>query len=282
MDIEQFVVVDIGPQAEEVVQSVIDQFLVTGYRSSRDDDRVAGADADGPVFITGHAYQSRGGLALTAGTNYDHLLRREPVDLVNRQQHFGRYVEVTQLDGHLDVVDHAASHHADPPMVSLRYLDDLLDARNIGSKSSYNDPPFGLGENALKGLSDLLLRVGIARGLGVGRIGEEDQYASPPQFGQLGKVGQLPVYRAVVEFEIAGVDHQPHRCVYSQSHAVGDTVTDPEEFHTERSQGEDITRLDGMEGGFLQQLVFLQLDLNQSSGQPGGIDRGVHLGQHVG
>ncbi len=57
VDVQQFVVVDVSSQAEEVVQGMIDQLLVAWYGSGRDDDRVAGADADGLVFVAGHAHQ---------------------------------------------------------------------------------------------------------------------------------------------------------------------------------------------------------------------------------
>ena len=55
-----------------------------------------------------------------------------------------------------------------------------------------------------------------------------------------------------------------------------------DEFHAEFARLDHVARLTGDELGLVQQAVLLQLQLDETGGHPGGVDRGVDGPEDVG
>ena len=95
------------------------------------------------------------------------------------------------------------------------------------------------------------------------------------------QVGQPPVDGREVELEVAGVDDHAQRRAQGDAHRVGNRVPDAERRRAEAAQ---VDRLSGFEGQHRvgRQLVFLELDAEQSLGQRRGIDGHARkVRQHV-
>src|SRR3972149_5653801 len=68
------------------------------------------------------------------------------------------------------------------------------------------------------------------------------------------------------------MDHGPHRGVDCDAYAVRDAMGDREEFQAEDAELYLVARLDDVQGGTFQELVFFELDGDEALGQA----RGVH------
>jgi hypothetical protein len=123
------VVEDAGAEPEEIVDSAVDQRLVSGWRGG-EDDSVARLDLHVLVVAVSHTSQRRGRLALAAGRDDDDLFRRQLSQVIHPHAHLAREVEVTAFARHLDVVHHAAPGDEYPAAVEAGRVDHLLHARD--------------------------------------------------------------------------------------------------------------------------------------------------------
>ena len=55
-----------------------------------------------------------------------------------------------------------------------------------------------------------------------------------------------------------------------------------DELHGELAGPDHVARLAGSDGGLVQQLVLIQLELHQTGGHTGGVDRGVDVAHDIG
>ncbi len=172
------------------------------------------------------AVQHGHGLALRAGGHDDDLLGRQPVDLVQADQHVVGDVEIAQLAGHLGVFDHAPAGDGDLALVSLGHIHHLLDARDQRRKGGDDQPARRFAHDLVKGIVQHRLRRGRAGLVGVGAVREQRQHAPLAELGQLGLVGGPAIHRGVIELEIAAVDDQARRRRDAQPHRIGDGVAD--------------------------------------------------------
>src|SRR3972149_448245 len=138
-------------------------------------------------------------------------------------------------------------------------VDDLLDPGDERSEGSYDDPALGLADDPLHGKGDVALGGRVAGDLRPGRIREEQQHPLRPEAGQFGEVRELPIHGRVVQLEVPGMYHGPHRGVDCDAYTVRDTMADGEEFQAEDAELHLIARLDDVQGGPFQELVFFEL-----------------------
>ncbi len=85
-----------------------------------------------------------------------------------------------------------------------------------------------------------------------------------------------------VKLEIAGMHYQPHRGGDRQPHGVGNGMAHVEKLHAERSQWQNIARLDGMQFNLIQQVMLPQLHLGQAERQPCAVHGSIHVREDVG
>ena len=132
-------------------------------------------------------------------------------------------------------------------------------------------------ENLGKAVVDHTLRRRVAGPVGAGAIGEQQPHAFLCVFCQPPDIGELAVYRRVVELEVTGVHHQADGGMDCHAHAVGNAVAHVEELEAEGSQSNLIAGGDLMQLNLLFQAVLFELDLHQSEGEPRAIDGSIDL-----
>ena len=190
MGVVHILVDDLGAQGQQAVDHLGDRLFVAGDGAGGDDDEIAGAHLDVAVAGLGHAGKRRQRLALAAGGDEHHLLRRVLVDLLNVDEDGVRHMQVAQLLGHLGVGDHAASAHRHLAARLDGQVDDLLDAVDVGGKGGHNDALFARPvEQSADPLGHRLLGGGEAGALGVGGVGQQRQDAAAAVLGDGGQVG---------------------------------------------------------------------------------------------
>ena len=274
---------DLRAQQKQAVHHLGDHLLIAGDGGGGDDDEVPRAHMHVAVAGRGHAGERAQRLALAAGGDEHDLLRRILVQLLDVDEHPFGSVQVSQLQGHLGVVGHAAAAHCHLAAVLHRQVDDLLDAVEVGGEGGDDDALFVRpAEQVRKALGHLLLGGGEAGALGVGGIAQQRQHALGAVLREGGQVGGPAGEGGVVHLEVAGLDDDARRALDGEGHRVGDGVVhmdgvDGKAAQLELAPGGDLHQL-----GAAQQAVLFQLVLDEADGEPGGIHRQVHLLEQVG
>ena len=234
------------------------------------------------VLAVGDSDQGRGRLSLSAGGDDYYLIVRQLAGLVHGDQGVFRDAKVTQVPGHLDVVDHAPSDDGDLAVVPDGGVDNLLDARDEGGERGDHHAAGGLGDLAVERLADDPLGGSVAVDLGVGGVGAEEQYALVGHPRKGGEVGPLPVLRRVVDLEVAGVNHESKRGPDGNAHGVRYGVAYPEELDAELADGERLVGLDDVQSRVGEPSVLAKLDGDEAVRQARRVDGHVESIKDVG
>ena len=180
MDVLDALVDHVGAAPREVVDHAADRLLVAGNRARREHDRVVGADLDVAVIVDRDARQRRHRLALRAGRQAQHVLRRVGADVGVANLHAGRNPQVAEPLGDLGVPHHAAPDERDLAIELRREIDE--DLHPVDARRERRDDQLAgrAGEDLLERLDDLELRAGEAAAIDVGAVGEQRQHAGAP------------------------------------------------------------------------------------------------------
>ena len=128
-----------------------------------------------------------------------------------------------------------------------------------------------------------MLRRRIARHLGVGRIGTQQQHAAGAPPRQRGQVDGMPVHRRVVNLEIAGMDDRPVRRVNADAHRIRYAVAHPKPGRPKiGAEVHRLLRLHGIRRHIPRAPPFVQFDADEPMRQPGGVHRRRQIRQHIG
>ena len=78
------------------------------------------------------------------------------------------------------------------------------------------------------------------------------------------------------------MDTDPHGGVDGEGHGVGDGMVDVDELHSEGACFDLVPGGTGVDLGLFQQAVLLQLQLHQTGGHAGGVDRRLDVPEDIG
>ena len=168
-------------------------------------------------------------------------------------------------------------------MVAVGGLNYLLHAGDEGSEGGHHHPAGRVPDGPVQGLPYDLFGEGVARHLGVGGVGKQQQNSFGAVAGQESQVYGVPVHGGVVDLEIPGVDDRSQGGGDGQAHGVGNAVADPEPGDLEvlpepiGNAGFDSLHL-GPPGG----PVLPKLHGDQAMGQFGGVHWHREVGQNEG
>ena len=180
----------------------------------------------------------------------------------------------------MDIFQHRTAVQQDLAAAACGDIGDLLHAVDAAGERGDDDTATAFREDVAERLADIFFREGVPFALHVGRIGQECQNTGFTIAGQTCQVGQLAVYRSVVDLEIAGVNDDPFRAGYRQSAAVNDRVGHAQELDLKRADCHGFTRYNGYQLNCAVQLVLLQLGGDEAECQGGTVDRNIQLLQH--
>ena len=82
--------------------------------------------------------------------------------------------------------------------------------------------------------------------LGICGVGHKSENASGAEFAEAGKVNDAALDRSVVHLEVACVDDDARRSVYSNGNSVGDRVVHTDEFDCHTAHLDSLSRLDNI------------------------------------
>jgi len=119
------------------------------------------------------------------------------------------------------------------------------------------------------------------RDLGPRRVGQQAEHALVAEASDVLEVDQLAVDRGLIELEVTGVHDVAERCADTQTHSVGDGVSDTEGRDIEVTQLDCLARVQCLER-IVAELVLLDLVADEAARQGRGVDgHAGELGQHV-
>ena len=215
------------------------------------------------------------------GAHQDHVGGLHLQRLIQRDDQAVRNLQVAQVAGHLGVLDHAGTDERQLASVAIGGFSRLLHTRDQRGERADQDAALGQAEDLVEGAIDHRLGGRPTGIVGVGRVGQQRQNPPAPQLPQLAEIGRLAVHRGVVELVVAGVHDQPGGGGDPQSNAVRDGMAHMEELDLERAELDPLPGLHRVQLGPLQHAAAAQLDLQQTAGEGGGVDRRRDLFQHV-
>ena len=132
----------VGAAARHVVDHAEDRLLVARDDARAQHHRVALLHRDVLVVVHRHARQRRHRLALRAGNQDRHLVRRQVHHVLRAQQDAIGNAEQAERVGDLGDRDHAAADDRHAAAVFLRQVEHQLDAVNRGAEAGNHDRGF--------------------------------------------------------------------------------------------------------------------------------------------
>ncbi len=196
------------------------------------------------MLLGGDARQRGKRLALAAAGENDEPLIRLFVDVLDLDEDVTGHLDVAELLGDRQVVDHRTADHGHLPLVAGRRVESLLDAVDVGREGRDDDPAGTLTEQLLEGLPDGALGRGEAIAFRVRTVRHQQHDAVVPEVRQARHVGRLAIDGRLVHLEVGGVDHHADRRLDGERGGVGDAVRNVDELDFEGAELHDIAGLD--------------------------------------
>ncbi len=254
-------------------------FSLPGISRAEKHDDVARAEIHVLVIVDRDPGQRRQRLALRAGAQAQHVLRRVVAHVRVADLQPRRHLEVPQPGRDLRVLDHATPDERHLPPVLLGQVHEHLHPVQARREQRDDDLPLGRGEDLLERVDDLQLRAGVARPVDVRAVAEERQHAPRAQLGEPVEIHVLAVERRLVDLEVPGVHDRAGRRVDRQRHAVRHAVRHADELDLERPDRDGLARLHRHQP---PARLGIELRLEKRQRQRRAVHRPVHVRQHVG
>ena len=137
-------------------------------------------------------------------------------------------------------------------------------------------------ENRVEGPAQRPLGGRKARPLRVRGFAQESEHALPSDLRKALQVDGIAEHRRVVHLEIARMNDSACRRIDRQRGRVHDAVIGFDKFDPKLPEIDGLSEFDHLALRAFQKVMLLQLVFNDPHGQPGGVDRDVHLLQDIG
>ena len=203
------------------------------------------------MIVIGDARQCRARLALAAGAQRQHLVRREMAVEIGAAKIL-HTVEMACFARHLHHPLHRAADHHHLAAGGLRRIRHRAQPRDVGGESGDRHAAFcGLDEFG-DGLRDFSLRRRTAFPHRVGGIADQRQHAGIAEFAQTPFVGRQTDDRRRIDLPVAGMQHGAGGGVDRQRMRFRNRMRHRDEFDAERAEvmrPPDGTTVTGIFGG---------------------------------
>src|ERR1022692_627133 len=272
----------VGPAARHVVDHAEDALLVARDDARAQHHRVAFFHRDVLVVIHGHARKRRHGLALRARNEHGDLFRGGAHDVLRTDQDSVGNLEQPEGVGNLADGCHTPSDNRHFPAELRRKIQHQLNSVDGRTETRDHQTSLGAVEDVFHARLDGALGFGVARPVGIGRVGKEQQDAPLAVVGQGVQVEELVVGGGGIDLEIAGVDDDSQRRGDGQRDGADDGVRYMDKLDLEWTYRQYLLRLDWIQLGFFFKLVFFQPPLYQSQREGCSVHWHADLGQEIG
>ncbi len=267
--------------AHQSVDHPVHVALVAGDRMAGQDDRVVVADLQPLALPAGQQRQGGHRLALGAGGDDAHSLRRELLDLLDVDEHGCGHAEELQVHREAHVLLHAPAHQRDLAVVLLGGLDDLLHAVDVAGEAGGDDAAVAvLVEEVAQHAPDAPLAGGVAGLLGVRGVAHEQADADGArELAETGEVRAPVVDGGEVQLEVARVHHNALVGVHDDGVRMRHGVRDGQELHVEPADVDPlaVAHLDQL--GALQQAGLLDAVAREPEGDRGAVHGELDVAQ---
>ncbi|OEI67240.1 hypothetical protein Cus16_3142 [Curtobacterium sp. ER1/6] len=270
VDLRVALVHHLRAELRQPVDHAVDGVLVARDEARRQDDGVALADLD-LVLEVRHAREDGHRFALRPGRHVDDLVVGDVLRLLRVDEHVLGHPQVAELGGDRHVPDHRPAHEGDLAVRGGRGVEDLLHAVHVRREARDDDLLAGARDDVLEDRSDVALRGGEARHVGVGRVRQEqvDALLAEPREGT--EIGDAVVERELVHLEVARVQDPTGGGRDRDGEGVRDGVVHGDELEVERAELLGLVLLHDERVGL--DPVLLELRLDECERQ-GGADQG--------
>ena len=267
----------------QFVDDLVDGLFVARDRRGGDDDGVARLNLQLAVVVEGDAGERAHRLALGAGGDDAHLLRRQLVHLGDLDERVRLHLDVAQVVGRVEHVEHAAAHERDLAAVALGGGEDLLQAGDVRGERRHEDAALCVLEHVGHGFADVALGLGEARHLDVRGLAHEEQHALAANLRDALQVHDVAADGRIVDLEVAGVHDGADRRADGEHERVRDGVVHVDELHGEAARADHLARLHGAQRAALGQArdAVVELVLEQLHGHFAAVDGRLELAHQV-
>ena len=193
----------------------------------------------------------------------------------------GWHVQVAELLGDLDVLEHRPPDDEAAPSACLRGVDRLLQSRDVGRERRHQDPALRRREDGRESLTDGPLARRRPLLLRVGAVAEQQQHALVADARQPCQVGRLALHRRAVDLEVARVHDDAGGRAHHERACVRDGVGRVHPFDVEAAERARVARAHRVQLGRLDEPVLAQLVAQEAEGQRRAVDGHGQARQHV-
>ena len=215
------------PLRDQAVDDRPHRLLVAGDGARGKDHAVALVERHLRMIVIGDARERRARLALAAGTQRQHLVRRKMAVEIGPAKIL-HAVEIAGFPRHLHDALHGASDHHHLASRQPRRIRNRAQPRDIGSKGRHRDPALGRLHQFGDGLGDFGFRRRAAVPHGVGGIANQSQHAGVTEFAQAALIGRRTGHRRRIELPVAGMQRGPRRRVNGDRMRFQESSAPPE------------------------------------------------------
>ena len=283
MHVRQRGVVHLRVALVQFVDDLVDGLFVARDRRGGDDDGVARLNLQLAVVVEGDAGERAHRFALGAGGDDAHLLRRQLVHLGDLDERIRLHLDVAQVVGRVEHVEHAAAHERDLAAMALGGGEDLLQAGDVRGERRHEDAALCVLEHVGHGFADVALGLGEARHLDVRGLAHEEQHALAANLRDALQVHDVAADGRIVDLEVAGVHDGADRRADGEHERIRDGVVHVDEFHGEAARADHLARLHGAQRAALGQArdAVVELVLEQLHGHFAAVDGRLELAHQV-
>lgn len=250
--------------------------FISGYRRSRDNNKVLARNLYLSVLARSHSRKRRHRLSLASGRDKHQLVVGIARNRVDIYKHADRNVKISQLDSLRHNVYHASARHGYLSAVSLGVVYYLLNSVYVRRKRRHdNSFVLRLAEQAVKRLPYLSFAHGGAGAFRVGRIVQQSEHALAAQFRKPRKVDHLALDRRKIYFKISRVNDDSGRGVYRHTDRVRNRVVYSDKFHRHAARLHLVLGLYNVHFDRAQKPVLLKLSLDEPERERSAVKRHV-------
>ena len=137
-------------------------------------------------------------------------------------------------------------------------------------------------EQNIEGMTYRFLGKRKPRTLRIGGVAHKSQHAFFTDLGKASQINRISKDGCVIHLEIAGMHHNAGRRINRQRRRIHNRMVRPDEFYPKTTEVNGRTEFHHLPLGAVEKILFLQLVIDNPHGQPGCIDRHIHLLQDIG